>query len=715
MKHKIIRICLLLIALVVLPNATEAKKIYYGDNIMYDGKVDGNGNPAGKGKLLLHYELKSSEIKKSSFSKLTGFDASFGGLKKFYHDIDIIEGEFNGNTISNATVRFNISKEDTKNCERTYIGNLEYAINNSSITYKLTNGILRTTNGEEYECRPETPCVFTRSIDLSFSRFSSIDPNAISQTYSSSGLLYLNSSNDKYASVMAPINKESIGHFKSYSGTYILGDERLPSIHWKNSTRCWAILPVNDESVILFDNGVKVVNGKNIEYPNGDYFRHDGTVLTAFSKKYENGMAKLLAKGAIEYTKNGEKSTVLYDENMPVDELFRTLMNVSDFPLATFSKMQVSPQDLSKKILSIICDTGTPISEAEPLVNVLLGMEKSDEQKKALNSIVRECLLKGTGMDGDLMLAVSHEGTQRGRQEIALASKIEERMIEEGICDTATLIEYAYRCRQNREITKAKKYFQKAADEGNVMAMRGLAFCYEDENNMKEAEVWYTKLLETDASEQYCVDAMNFFRKNNRSDKILQVLKLCAEKSNNRDAMLRLGDIYRNGHDWEFKKSGIEVTKNYATALNWYKKARETGSKAALFFMADCYWNGGPGVPQNRVQAGKLYNQLKEEAGLINMNISEAELLEKSRANYQFGYCLETGTGVVKNIPLAWAMYSESIEADAYYRKAVMLEKRWVEPTLRYDYRKQRCRVLYQLAANLGHKQAQQALNRIYR
>ncbi len=378
-------------------------------------------------------------------------------------------------------------------------------------------------------------------------------------------------------------------------------------------------------------------------------------------------------------------------------------------------ELMKTPQGLSKKIIKIINDDKAPFSEAELLANKLLDLEKSDEQMKALKSVIKECQTMGTGMSGDLMLAFSHEGTQRGRQEIALAAKLQEQMFEKGIGDTNLMIEYAYRCRQNHEIVKAKKYFQKAADEGNVMAMRGLAFCYEDENNMEKAEEWYTKLLDANISEQYYVDAIDFFRKQNRSDKILQVLEISAEKSGNRDAMLRLGDIYRNGHDWEFKNSGIKVAKNLATALKWYKKARETGSKAALFFMADCYWTGGTGLPQNRAQAGKLYKQLMEEAYLVNLNISEAEPEEQSKANYQYGYCLETGTGVVKNIPLAWDLYGKSNEAEAYYRKAMMLEKKWVFPTLRYDLRKQQCRTLYQIAADLGHKQAIQALNRMYK
>ena len=402
--------------------------------------------------------------------------------------------------------------------------------------------------------------------------------------------------------------------------------------------------------------------------------------------------------GGIKY-KTDEKMSKAKEERLRVEE---------ERKLAT-------PGGLAEKIISMIDDNSQPFSEIASLADKLLAMEKTDERKQAVKRVIKECQLMGTGYnpDNDLYLSMSHEGTERGRQEMALAAKLQKEIIEDG--DMQELIDYAYRCRKDGDITTAKKYFQKGADKGNAMAMRGLAFCYNDENNIEKAEEWYTKLLETDASEQFCVDAMEFYRKINRSDKILQILELCAEKSHNRDAMLRLGDIYRNGKDWEFKKSGIKVAKNLATAMKWYKMAREAGSKAALFFMADCYWTGGTGVTQNRVQAAKLYQQLMNEAEILHLNISQAEPDEKSKANYRMGYCLETGTGVVKNIPFAWDLYCKSNEAEAYYRRGVMLEKHWVYERLRPDLRIQQVRQLYQTAANMGHKQAQQALNRTYR
>lgn len=361
-----------------------------------------------------------------------------------------------------------------------------------------------------------------------------------------------------------------------------------------------------------------------------------------------------------------------------------------------------------------IIDKDLPISKAEALVSHLIKMEDSPEKKQALKSVIRKCQLMGTGYDpdNDSYLSMSHEGTEKGRQEMALAAKIQEYLIESG--DMNELIDYAYRCRQNGQRETAKKYFLLAAEKGNAMAMRGLAFCYSDENNSEKAIEWYTKLLKTNANEQFTVDAMEYFRKINRSDLIYKALESSAS-NNNKDACLRLGDIYRYGHDWDFKKSGISVQKNYATAIKWYEKAREAGSKAALFFMADCYWKGGYGVTQNRVMAGKLYEKLMNEAGLLNLKITEAEPEERSVASYQFGVCLETGAGVVKNMNRAWNFYCDSDEADAYYRRGVMVQKRWVKETLLPSVRVQLYRQLYQEAARKGHEKAKQALNNSYK
>lgn len=584
---------LFMLAFLYLPANAKKKTLLYGDNIQYTGEVDKNKQPSGIGQLQLI------------------------GYAKYA--LDIINGYFEGNSITNAEVYFGAAvwpndPLDPKKQAAKYVGKMEYDIKEANgrtyLVYKLKDGVLNIAESFDSQakiyrevsipCKPEDNCVIERYASPKSSR---------------------------------ELDTKFYGNFHQEKGDI-------------------------DYTYVIFE---------------GMYAR--------FNYSIEEKMSKAKA------------------ERLKAEE----------------EKKLRTPKGLAEKIVPMIGKNSQPFSEVISLCDKLMALEKSDEQKKAIKQVINECHTMATGYDSETgySRAYDHSGTERGKQELALAAKLQEYLIEGG--DMDELVDYAYRCRQNRDIATAKKYFQQGADKGNAMAMRGLAFCYEDENNNVEAEKWYTKLLETDASEQYCVDAMDFFRKTSQPQKILKILEISAEKTNNRDAMLRLGDIYRNGKDWDFKKSGITVTKNLATAMKWYKKARDAGSKAALFFMADCYWTGGTGVTQNRAQAAKLYQQLMNEVGILHLNISEAEPDEKSKANYRMGYCLETGTGVVKNIPFAWDLYCKSNEAEAYYRRGVMLEKRWVYERLRPDLRKQQVRQLYQTAANMGHKQAQQALNRMYR
>ena len=225
------------------------------------------------------------------------------------------------------------------------------------------------------------------------------------------------------------------------------------------------------------------------------------------------------------------------------------------------------------------------------------------------------------------------------------------------------------------------------------------------------------KAISANPTPENCNAALEYFVKLDKPDYSLKVLEIYANSEygkKDKDILLKLGLIYRNGEAgpnvllW-----GIKTATNKATAMKWFQKAREAGSVGALFFMADLYWTGGNGIVKNRVQAAKLYQELVKNHG--DVSIGEASLNDRSIANYRYGYCLENGIGVLKNIPLAHAYYKDSYEADAYYRSGVLVEKRFVEKDLWPSQRRERLDFLYRTAAEKGHQQAKQALNRLYR
>lgn len=103
---------LMLVALVFLttvPAQTFAKKIKYGVNIVYNGAVDTNGNPKGKGTLTTTYGIGT----------------------------DVLEGIFDNGTVVDASLRFNIIRKRIEYGE--YSGKVEFKVSEdgSSVTYKL--------------------------------------------------------------------------------------------------------------------------------------------------------------------------------------------------------------------------------------------------------------------------------------------------------------------------------------------------------------------------------------------------------------------------------------------------------------------------------------------------------------------------------------------------------------------------------------------------
>jgi len=270
--------------LTIWPTNANAKKIKYGENCRYDGKVDKNGNPSGEGKI------------------------TFYGNRYYY---DVLRGFFDGNRVSNATIEFSDSNQDFFD---SFSGSLEYTLtdNGEEIVYKLTSGTLKSKfNDRGYECRADDPCILKRC------KFGT-------ETCEASGTLYLpvNKAYDIH-----PIGIEQIGHLKSNYEIY----------GWWHGQKYEFRLRLK-KSCLLFDNDIKVVDGKSIEYPNGDFFRHDGTSLLDFRKQYNDGMAKLCSEGTIEYSKSGKTGVAFFENSKDLSSLFNLVMKADEFPEAKFSK-----------------------------------------------------------------------------------------------------------------------------------------------------------------------------------------------------------------------------------------------------------------------------------------------------------------------------------------------------------------------------------------
>jgi len=111
-----------------VPQLSRAEKIQYGKYITYDGKVDSNGKPFGKGKLELAYKVQ--------------------GVAGLETNKDVIEGVFDGEKVSGAKLALARYNGPLWINSAKFKGTLEYSIagDGSSITYTLIDGKFESKN-----------------------------------------------------------------------------------------------------------------------------------------------------------------------------------------------------------------------------------------------------------------------------------------------------------------------------------------------------------------------------------------------------------------------------------------------------------------------------------------------------------------------------------------------------------------------------------------
>lgn len=100
---------------------------------------------------------------------------------------------------------------------------------------------------------------------------------------------------------------------------------------------------------------------------------------------------------------------------------------------------------------------------------------------------------------------------------------------------------------------------------------------------------------------------------------------------------------------------GESVTKDYAQAVYWFRKAVEKGSPIAHFNLGFCYYNGH-GVNKDYNQAAKLFRSGAEKGEV--------------KAQHMLAQCYYNGTGVTKDIKQAVAWANKAAEqgyADSQY------------------------------------------------
>lgn len=295
--------------LTICPINVDAKKIKYSEQIVYNGKVDANGQPNGEGTLTTTY----------------------GEYK------NILEGFFNNGVVSNATLRLRVY--DKKYEYFHYNGDVEFAvIDNKSVSYKIKGGTakcdiddiskqklyyvtshqLRIDSDKTFQIltTPDANSCHVQS-DSIFEWFNHRIRGDIGRYYSGSGVEY--TSTEKWF-------KGSLAY--KYAEAFCLG--RIAEVKTRPSLR------FNDKfKLVASDNPLISVKGDNgeilqvfgdtilLSYPNGDYCKcyvKDkknnssitniiiGTII-AIKKTLKNGVLGCKEPGVVTFTDNKTNKT----------------------------------------------------------------------------------------------------------------------------------------------------------------------------------------------------------------------------------------------------------------------------------------------------------------------------------------------------------------------------------------------------------------------
>ena len=194
-------------------------------------------------------------------------------------------------------------------------------------------------------------------------------------------------------------------------------------------------------------------------------------------------------------------------------------------------------------------------------------------------------------------------------------------------------------------------------------------------------------------------------------------------QSGDAEAQYSLAECYYNG---------LGVSKDYAEAVMWYRKAAEQGNAGGQNSLGFCYQNG-LGVAQDYTEAVKWYRKAAEQgnaSGQNNLGVcyeygkgvaqdnSQAvkwyrKAAEQGNASgqYNLGLCYYNGKGVTKN-------YTEAVK---WYRKAAEQGDAYAQYNLGLCYKNgygvpkdiSQAVVWYRKAARQGDDGAQQALTRL--
>lgn len=375
---------------------------------------------------------------------------------------------------------------------------------------------------------------------------------------------------------------------------------------------------------------------------------------------YRNGkLDKILAnEQSIEIDVIREKSMEEWFEEIDdrsgwnglVEEAIYTAGNIDNeigFILREEPKDENKVEELKEKFYSIVEKLGYKVINNETEFN----KEKIEENKEKLeraeelnrndevDSIVEENANRG---DVDSKVKLGNKCRENGDWEKAF--QLYEQAAEQGNAEAQYWIGVLLR---DEDIQKSVEYFEKSAENRYPNGEYELAQCYYNgtgKNQNKEvAFQWYEKAAEQgNAASQYILGT--FYLNGEIVDKNIKMVKKyykAAAYNGSAEAQFSLAKCYEYGDMFD---------KNIEKAIELYQKAADKNNIKACCKMGDCYYYGFYGVEEskNYVLALDYYNRASE----------------MSKTKVKLADCLFSGKGCEKNIDKSIEYLSQVNEAE---------------------------------------------------
>ncbi len=204
---------------------------------------------------------------------------------------------------------------------------------------------------------------------------------------------------------------------------------------------------------------------------------------------------------------------------------------------------------------------------------------------------------------------------------------------------------------------KAKYYYQKSAEEGNVFAMNNLGTLYLNgkgvPKNIDKALEYYLKALKKSPNEGFVLKNLGYIYQYGGSTipidfpKALSYYNAAAKNGYTSEAFRQMAAIYSLGNS--------EVPRNYQTAFYYFQESAKLNDRLSLYFVGYLYASG-KGVSANSKKALEYYQKAADRG--------------EPTAQFALAERYETGRDVSKDLKIALHYYHQSLLPESLLKLA---------------------------------------------